>query len=151
MPLEQKGFLSKHFEKIACLAVAIGLVLSILYYVKRTGGDKVEELRGRVESVKVQLERQRQQPPPEESVPDYLLAWRQSNELSKPGDVRDHVFWYPWPRIYDEVVLGKNATSRTVRAMTGKETVPQVFIDGDYVGGSEELAAYIEGGKQAAA
>jgi glutaredoxin len=52
---------------------------------------------------------------------------------------------------YDEVVLGKNATTRTVRAMTGKETVPQVFIDGDYIGGSEELEIYIKGAEQAAA
>jgi glutaredoxin-like protein len=52
---------------------------------------------------------------------------------------------------YEEVVLGKDATIRTVRAMTGKDTVPQVFVDGDYIGGSEELEGYIKGSKQAAA
>jgi glutaredoxin-like protein len=52
---------------------------------------------------------------------------------------------------YEEIVLGHDATLRSVRAITGKETVPQVFIDGDYIGGSEELDAYIEGSKQAAA
>jgi len=52
---------------------------------------------------------------------------------------------------YEEIVLGKDATIRTVRAMTGKDTVPQVFVDGDYIGGSEELEGYIKGSRKAAA
>ena len=40
---------------------------------------------------------------------------------------------------YDEIKLGKDAAMRTVRAVTGKETVPQIFIEGKYIGGSEEL------------
>jgi glutaredoxin-like protein len=52
---------------------------------------------------------------------------------------------------YEEIVLGKDATIRSVRAMTGKETVPQVFVDGDYIGGSEELEGYIKGSRKAAA
>lgn len=40
---------------------------------------------------------------------------------------------------YDEINLGKDAAMRTVRAVTGKETVPQIFIEGEYIGGSEEL------------
>jgi glutaredoxin-like protein len=52
---------------------------------------------------------------------------------------------------YEEIVLGQDATIRSVRAITGKDTVPQVFIDGDYVGGSEELEAYFERNKRAAA
>jgi glutaredoxin-like protein len=52
---------------------------------------------------------------------------------------------------YEEIVLGQDATIRSVRAMTGRETVPQVFIDGDYIGGSEELEGYIKGSTKAAA
>jgi len=52
---------------------------------------------------------------------------------------------------YEEIVLGHDATLRSVRAITGKETVPQVFIDGEYIGGSEDLAAYFEGNQRAAA
>ena len=52
---------------------------------------------------------------------------------------------------YEEIVLGQDATIRSVRAITGKETVPQIFLDGSYIGGSEELAAYLDEGKQAAA
>ena len=52
---------------------------------------------------------------------------------------------------YEEIVLGHDATIRSVRAMTAKETVPQVFIEGEYIGGSEELEVYLEGEQRAAA
>lgn len=51
---------------------------------------------------------------------------------------------------YEEIVLGQAVTTRSLRAVTGAATVPQVFIDGKLVGGSEELAAYL-GAKQPAA
>lgn len=44
---------------------------------------------------------------------------------------------------YAEIVLGRDANTRSLRAMTGATTVPQVFIDGNLIGGSEELAAYL--------
>lgn len=44
---------------------------------------------------------------------------------------------------YDEISLGHDANLRSVRAITGKETVPQVFIGGKHIGGSEELEAYL--------
>jgi glutaredoxin-like protein len=44
---------------------------------------------------------------------------------------------------YEEIVLGKDATSITLRAVTGRETVPQVFIGGKHIGGSEELDVYL--------
>ena len=40
---------------------------------------------------------------------------------------------------YEEIVLGKDATVTSVRAITGKMTAPQVFIGGKYIGGSEDL------------
>ena len=43
---------------------------------------------------------------------------------------------------YEEIVLGQDATIRSLRAMTGATTVPQVFIDGKLIGGSEALASY---------
>ena len=52
---------------------------------------------------------------------------------------------------FDEISLGHDASLRSVRAITGKETVPQVFIDGAYIGGSEELAAYFAESEQDAA
>ena len=44
---------------------------------------------------------------------------------------------------FEEIVLGRDATTVAIRAATGKTTVPQVFIGGEYVGGSEDLAAYL--------
>ncbi len=43
---------------------------------------------------------------------------------------------------YEEVVLGKDATTVSLRAITGQTTVPQVFIGGKHIGGSEELEAH---------
>lgn len=45
---------------------------------------------------------------------------------------------------YEEIVLGKEITTRSLQAVTGRTTVPQVFIDGQSIGGSEELAAYLQ-------
>lgn len=44
---------------------------------------------------------------------------------------------------YEEIVLGKDITTRSLRAVTGATTVPQVFIDGKLIGGSEALATYL--------
>ncbi|HHL19678.1 MAG TPA: glutathione peroxidase [Thiothrix sp.] len=40
---------------------------------------------------------------------------------------------------YDELVLNKHYTSRSLRAIAGVESVPQIFIDGDLIGGSDAL------------
>ncbi|MCB0393375.1 MAG: glutathione peroxidase [Bdellovibrionales bacterium] len=45
---------------------------------------------------------------------------------------------------YEEIVLGKDATSVALRSVTGKATVPQVYIDGKHIGGSEDLEAYLK-------
>ena len=44
---------------------------------------------------------------------------------------------------YEEIVLDKDITTRSLRAVTGAMTVPQVFIDGKLIGGSEALATYL--------
>lgn len=44
---------------------------------------------------------------------------------------------------YEEIILGQQVTTRSLRAVTGAATVPQVFIDGKLIGGSEALAAYL--------
>jgi len=43
---------------------------------------------------------------------------------------------------FEEIVMGRDATSRSLNAISGRATVPQVFIDGQHIGGSEELAAH---------
>ena len=44
---------------------------------------------------------------------------------------------------YEEIVLGKDATLVSLAAISGQRTVPQVFIGGQHIGGSEDLAAYL--------
>lgn len=43
---------------------------------------------------------------------------------------------------FEEVVLGKDISSTTLKAVSGRSTVPQIFIDGQHIGGSEELITY---------
>jgi glutaredoxin-like protein len=42
-----------------------------------------------------------------------------------------------WP--YEELA----SSPRNLRAVSGKATTPQVFVDGSYIGGSEELESYL--------
>jgi len=46
---------------------------------------------------------------------------------------------------YEELTLGKEITLTAMRAITNADTVPQVFINGDYIGGSEQLEAHFAG------
>ena len=43
---------------------------------------------------------------------------------------------------FEEIVLGRDASTISVRAITGKTSVPQVFIGGQHIGGSDDLEAY---------
>jgi glutaredoxin-like protein len=44
---------------------------------------------------------------------------------------------------FEDLVLNRDYSESTLRAVSGKATVPQVFINGDYIGGSEELEQYL--------
>lgn len=44
---------------------------------------------------------------------------------------------------FEEVVLGHDITLRSLRAITGSEMVPQVFINGDHIGGSDDLEKFL--------
>lgn len=51
---------------------------------------------------------------------------------------------------FQEMVLNRDYTEATLRAVSGKATVPQVFINGECIGGSEQLEAYVKQTNQAA-
>ncbi|TYK66079.1 glutathione peroxidase [Colwellia echini] len=40
---------------------------------------------------------------------------------------------------YEELVLGENTTISAMRAVSGRDTTPQIFIDGKHIGGNDEL------------
>lgn len=44
---------------------------------------------------------------------------------------------------YEEIPLGKSITLKSLYAVTGKTSTPQVYIDGKHIGGSEELEKYL--------
>ena len=52
---------------------------------------------------------------------------------------------------YDELVLNRDFSEVTLRAVAGASTVPQVFINGEHVGGSERLEEYLGRPDKAAA
>ncbi len=45
---------------------------------------------------------------------------------------------------FEELVLNRDYTDRTLRAVASATTYPQVFIDGKRIGGSEELQKWLE-------
>ena len=52
---------------------------------------------------------------------------------------------------YGEIELGRDIDLRSLRAATGASSVPQAFIDGQHIGDSEALLAWLEQAEQAAA
>ena len=50
---------------------------------------------------------------------------------------------------YEEIIMGKNITSSTLRAVSGSGTWPQVFIGGKLIGGADQLEAYFDARKAA--
>jgi glutaredoxin-like protein len=45
--------------------------------------------------------------------------------------------------VFEEIVMGKDASLASLKAITGADTVPQVYIGGELIGGSEQLTAYL--------
>jgi glutathione-dependent peroxiredoxin len=43
---------------------------------------------------------------------------------------------------YESVYVGRDVSLNALKAATGAVTVPQVFIDGELIGGSDELATH---------
>lgn len=50
---------------------------------------------------------------------------------------------------FEEIVLDRKVTRRSLRAVAGAETVPQVFINGELIGGSEALERWLKEKKAA--
>ncbi|MBF0264536.1 MAG: glutathione peroxidase [Gammaproteobacteria bacterium] len=43
---------------------------------------------------------------------------------------------------YDEIIIGRDAKMISLKAISGSQSVPQIFINGDYIGGSDDLEDY---------
>jgi len=44
---------------------------------------------------------------------------------------------------YEAIPLANGVTADSLRAVTGRTTTPQVYIDGQHIGGADELAAHL--------
>lgn len=44
---------------------------------------------------------------------------------------------------YEEILMGRDASITSLRAVSGRETVPQVFIGGIHIGGSDDLETWL--------
>jgi len=53
--------------------------------------------------------------------------------------------------VFEEIEASNTITERTLRAVTGKETYPQVYINGEYIGDSEALDQYFSKAEKNAA
>ncbi|QDO99941.1 glutathione peroxidase [Thalassotalea sp. PS06] len=45
---------------------------------------------------------------------------------------------------YEEILLGKAITLTSLKAITGQESTPQVYIDGQHIGGSDDLSNFLK-------
>jgi len=45
---------------------------------------------------------------------------------------------------FEELVLNRDYSESTIRAVSGSATVPLIFIDGEHIGGSEELEVWMD-------
>ncbi len=45
---------------------------------------------------------------------------------------------------YEEIELGHGVTSRSLRAISGATTTPQIFIGGELIGSADNLEAYLK-------
>ena len=45
---------------------------------------------------------------------------------------------------YEVLMMGEDYTDRSLRAMVGSSSVPQIFINGDHVGGASDLAEWLK-------
>jgi len=52
---------------------------------------------------------------------------------------------------FEELMLNQDYTDLTLRAVTGRTTFPQVFVNGEHIGGADELERWLERQQVAAA
>ncbi|MGD8311859.1 MAG: glutathione peroxidase [Gammaproteobacteria bacterium] len=93
--------------------------------------------------------------PFEVSDADTMLAWI-APEAARPLDVtvfsregcpycaRAKGLLHDAGVAFEELVLNRDFSESTIRAVSGKPTVPQVFINGELIGGSEDLERYLD-------
>ena len=44
---------------------------------------------------------------------------------------------------FEELILGRDFTDRSLRAVTGRTSFPQIFVNGSHIGGADDLEAWL--------
>lgn len=112
------------------------------------------------EIVKMFIEPQKEGDPFEVSDADTMLGYlnpqytvpKSITVFSKPGCphcVRAKKTLKEYGLGYEEIVLGRDATVRSLRAVSGSQATPQVFVDGTLIGGADQLEDYLKVNKAA--
>ena len=52
---------------------------------------------------------------------------------------------------FEELVLNRDYTDRTLRAVTNRTSFPQVYVNGEHIGGSDELESWLKSSRKNAA
>lgn len=68
--------------------------------------------------------------------------------ITKPGCpycTKAKILLYERGIEFEQIILGKDATSVSVKAISGNSTVPQIFFDGKNIGGFDDLVKYLSG------
>ncbi|MFP4028502.1 MAG: hypothetical protein ACLFWL_11985 [Candidatus Brocadiia bacterium] len=109
MPVERRGILLNHFEKIICGVVGLLLLLSLFYAYKRTRGGQLEKVSERLDRSMARIETKLDGKPPAPPESKYLDQMAKGVRVGEAKEVGE-IFWYPWPKYYEEVAIGKEQT-----------------------------------------
>ena len=57
---------------------------------------------------------------------------------ARAKDLLDERGWF-----YEEIALQGDVTMDSVHAVSGRTTVPQIYMDGEHIGGADELGQWL--------
>lgn len=73
---------------------------------------------------------------PKAKAPEYVFLF---SKIGCPHCARAKTLLEKMGLPYEEAVVGRDVSSRAVRAATDRSTVPQIFIGGKFIGGADDL------------
>ncbi len=105
MPAEEKGFLSKHFDKILSGVVGIMLILCAFYALRRNRSGDVKEVAAVITQLSKTIEEGMQQPPEPEPRTDYVQRLRTWQDVPEAALMRDFMN-HNWMKVLEPAYVG---------------------------------------------
>jgi hypothetical protein len=97
MPVEQKGFLFRYFDKALCVVAAVGLLVALLLAVRRSGTTEAGRLEQGFNEARDKLDRLERAEPPPAAISDYESKLTAQMAVSPSPVVYRDPFDYRWP------------------------------------------------------